>query len=121
MEETERLIKLEEDFFPSTYGSNKATDGDVRTIHRRFLYEPPEDYFWLSVAACVCCFCLPPFGLLAVYRSRQVPRLYMAGDEHGAYRASGQAKGFALLAFMFGTMLVMALTLSLAYCLHLGL
>lgn len=51
----------------------------------------------------------------------QVPRLYFSGDELGAYRASGQAKGFALMSFMLGSMLLITVAILLVNILNLGL
>ncbi|XP_071852489.1 uncharacterized protein [Apostichopus japonicus] len=124
MEEFERLIKSdEENDSPINYGSNKelVQINEVTPIRRHYLYEPPEDYYWLAVASLICCVCLPPFGLLAIYRARQVPRLYFSGDELGAYRASGQAKGFALMSFMLGSMLLITVAILLVNILNLGL
>lgn len=60
------------------------------------ILEPPS-YTILSILSCLLCF---PIGICAVSNSRQVKKLYRAGDEVGASRMSSLALVLSILGFI---------------------
>lgn len=79
--------------FGSPYGYGGAAPGP-----------PPPNYLVHAILATL--FCCLPFGIVAIVYAAQVSSKWAAGDAHGAYAASRNARMWSVISFAVGLVAV---------------
>ncbi len=65
---------------------------------------PPENYLvWAILTTCLCCL---PLGIVSIVKSTEVNNKWYVGDHAGAYKASQDAKKYAIISAIVGPVLV---------------